>query len=146
MAKAIKSMSNSLEYNSMLDCVPELRLSAGANIIWLCSHLLAARLINEDKEKSLRNGNVNEAERAAELISLVLDKVKENSENYHSFVKILNKDTDQFKSVLDLLEEKFCSRTASLTETEDDSGTYMYYMLHTIFFFFFVYCVACISL
>ena len=103
-------MSDSLEYNCMIDCTPELRRSAEPNLLSLCAELLAARLINEDKEKSLRNRSVDEADRAAELISQVTYKVKESSANYHVFVAILEKDEQRYNSVLTLLKERYKSR------------------------------------
>ena len=103
-------MSNSPEYNCILDCTPELRRSAELNLLSLCAELLAARLINEDKEKSLRNRNVCEVDRAAELESLVAIKVQEDPANYHLFVDILKKDEQQYKTLITLLEETYKSR------------------------------------
>lgn len=105
-----RNMSDSLEYNCIIDCTPELRRSAEPNLLSLCAELLAARLINEDKEKSLRNRSVDEADRAAELISQVTNKVKENSANYHVFVAILEKDEPRYNSVLTRMKERYKSR------------------------------------
>ena len=85
-------MANSPEYNSIIDCIPELRRSMKHNIISLRGKLLRAQLINENKEESLRNTVREEADRAAELVSLVTNKVQEDPENYHKFVAILKKD------------------------------------------------------
>ena len=103
-------MSDSIEYNCMIDCTPELRRSAEPNLLSLCAELLAARLINEDKEKSLRNRHVEEAVRAAELICQVSSKIKENPANYHVFVAILEKDEQRYDSVLTRLKERYKSR------------------------------------
>ena len=103
-------MANTVEYNCMLDCTAELRQSAKPNLLSLCAELLAARLINEDKEKSLRNRSVDEADRAAELISQVTNKVKEDPANYHLFVAILKKDERNYNSVLTCLTERYKSR------------------------------------
>ena len=105
-----RNMSDSLEYNCMIDCTPELRCSAEPNLLSLGAELLAARLISEDKEKSLRNRTVDEADRAAELISQITTKVKENSANYRVFVGILEKDERRYSSVLTRLKEKYKSR------------------------------------
>ena len=103
-------MSTSPEYQCFLDCIPELRLSVKADLSALSGELLAARLIHPEKESSLRNRNVDEADRAADLVSLVLGKIEEDSANYHVFVKILKKDQPQYKTVIELLEEKYRSR------------------------------------
>ena len=103
----VREMANSPEYNSICDCIPELRRSAEPNLISLCGELLRARLINEDKEKSLRNRSVEEAHRAAELVSLVTNKVREDPENYHKFVAILNNYERQYKTVITLLEKRY---------------------------------------
>ena len=105
-----REMSNSPEYNCIVDCTRELRRSAKLNLLSLCAELLAARLINEDKERSLRNRNVDEADRAAELVSLVAIKVQEDPTNYHVFVAILKKDEQQYKTVVTLLEKTYKSR------------------------------------
>lgn len=131
-------MANSPEYNSILDCIPELRRSVESNLISLCGELLRARLINEDKEKSLRNRNVEETDRAAELVSLVASKVQEKPENYRVFVGILKKDERQYEALITLLEESYESRTKGPTEPSEpkrllpslnghDSGTFNSY-------------------
>lgn len=89
------------------------------DLIALCGELLRARLINEDKERSLRNRNVEEADRAAELVSLITDKVKEDPENYHKFVTILKKDEQQYKALITLLEKSYESRTRGPTEPSE---------------------------
>ena len=86
-------MANSPEYNGIIDCIPELRRSMKHNIISLRGKLLRAQLINENKEESLRNTVREEADRVAELVSLVTNKVREDPENYHKFVAILKKET-----------------------------------------------------
>ena len=98
-------MANSPKYNGIIDCIPELRRSVKYNIISLCGELLRAQLINENKEESLRNAVREEADRAAELVSLVTNKVREDPENHHKFVAILKKkDKWEYKTVIALLE------------------------------------------
>ena len=102
-----KNMSNSIEYNCMLDCTPELRRSVEPNLLSLCADLLAFRLINDDKEKSLRNKSVDEPDRAAELVSLVVHKVQENPSNYHVFMDILKKDERRYNTIISQLEKEY---------------------------------------
>ena len=103
-------MSTSPEYECFLDCVPKLRLSVTANLLALSGELLAARLISPANETSLRNRNVNEEERAADLVNFVLHKIQEDSANYHVFVNILKKDPTQYNTVIEVLEEKYRAR------------------------------------
>ena len=56
-------MANSPEYDSIIDCIPELRRSVKHNIISLCGELLRTQLINENKEESLKNTVCEEADR-----------------------------------------------------------------------------------
>jgi putative heme degradation protein len=114
-------MANSPEYNSMVDCTPELRYSVKPNIVSLSGELLRARLINEDKDTALRNRNVEEADRAADLVSLVTNKVLEDPENYHKFVAILKKDEQQYKTALALLEKNYEARER-VVESPGPSG------------------------
>ena len=115
-------MANFPEYNCLVDCTPELRLAAQPNIISLCGELLRTRLINEDKEKSLRNRSVEESDRAAELVSLVTNKVREDPENYHKFVAVLKKDERGYKTVIALLEKSYETRVKSAEGSKPSSG------------------------
>ena len=91
------------EYKCMRDCLTDLRLAVRADLLWLCGELHANRLISEDKERSLRNRNVDEADRVAELCSLLIDKVRLDPENYHVFLEILKKKERFFKEIIALL-------------------------------------------
>ena len=60
----------------------------------------------------MRNRNIGEGERAAELVSLIMDKVREDRDNYRVVLDILKKDYHcaQYKSIVDKLEEKYDMR------------------------------------
>ena len=100
-------MAATPEYNTLCDCVPVLRISAKANLLSLSGELLAARIINVDKERGLRNRSVDVGERAAELVDLVLLKVQEDHKNFNKFMNILCKDRDQYKTVIAKLEDGY---------------------------------------
>ena len=102
-------MSDSPEYEAMKDCVPRLRLAVKGDLISMSGELLAARLISEDKEASLRNKVVDESERAAEMVSLIMDKVREDRSNYRVFLEILEQDylRARYQSIIDKLTEKY---------------------------------------
>ena len=101
-------MTDSPEYNAIFDCIHELRLAVQPNLISLSGQLLSARLLNRDKEKSLRNRNVEEADRAADLVDLIIGKVEEDSKNYHKFIEILKRDK-QYNTVTSKLDESYRS-------------------------------------
>ena len=105
-------MSNSPEYNAFLDCISELRLAVKASPLSLSSDLVAARLISPEKEESLRNRSKDDVDRAADLTSLLLDKIQQDPKKYYGmFVEVLKKDEDQYETVLQLLEQKYRLRT-----------------------------------
>ena len=97
------------EYNALCDCVPALRISAQANFIPLSGELLAARIISVEKERALRDRDVNIDERAADLVDLVLLKVQEDLKNFREFMNILYNDRDQYKTVIAKLESAYQS-------------------------------------
>ena len=117
-----REMANSPEYNSIVDCIPELRRSVKRNIISLCGELLRARLINENKEESLRNTVREEADRAADLVSLLTNEVREDPENYHKFLAILKKDEWRYKTVIVLMEESYEAHVKSVEGPKPSSG------------------------
>ena len=57
----------------------------------------------------MRNRNLKECDRAATLVQLVAVKVEQNSENYHSFIKILEEDKIAFREILKHLNDKYIS-------------------------------------
>jgi uncharacterized LabA/DUF88 family protein len=117
-----REMANSPEYNSMVDCIPGLRLAVQPNIISLSGELLRARLINKDKETWLRNTSISEVDRAAELVSLVTNKVREDPENYHELVAILKKDERQYETALAKLDSKYKECKGVAKKSSEVSG------------------------
>ena len=109
------------EYRCLLDCLSELRLAVNADLLWLCGELHAHQLISDDNEKSLRNRNVDEADRVAKLCSLAIDKVRLDPENYHVFLRVLKKKEQLFKEIIALLGEKCSSYTHNGSETTSTS-------------------------
>ena len=83
---------NSAEYNTLIDLTVELRLAVSPHLLSLSGHLLAKRLISPDNEAELRNAVHSEAVRAAKLVGLVQNKVRQNSLHYHTFIGILKGD------------------------------------------------------
>ena len=111
------------EFESMKDCVPELRLSAKTNLLSLSGELLAARLISDENEESTRNRNVNEAARAADLVSLIIDKVREDPRNFHKFLRILKKNYQQYESVINKLNNHYDMHKRAASQPSGVSST-----------------------
>ena len=103
----------------MKDCVPELRLSVKGNLLQLGGELLAARLISDENEERLRNKTDDEFSRATHLVSLVVNKVREDSRNYHKFVAILMTYRDQHDAVIRRLEENYNIHTNRASQISD---------------------------
>ena len=109
------AMSTTPEYESLKDCTPQLRLSVKDDLLTLGGELLAARLISDENEETLRDRYVSERERAAKLVSLVLSKVQETSQNYHTFVDILKRQlSGQQYAVIQRLQEMYDVHARSL--------------------------------
>lgn len=106
-------MDGKPEYECLKDCLPTLRVCAQNNLLSLSCELLAARLISDDNEESLRNSQIGEAERAAKLVSLVMNKIKEDCSNYHVFLDVLKKD-DQYNIVVKKVEDSFAHHSSGL--------------------------------
>ena len=101
------SGKNTAQYRMMLESTPSLKdaLADHTNITWLITELEKARFIVEDQRKSLET-IVNADTRAAELISMVKNKVNSNSENFTSFCDVLKKDEATYGHVLAKMKDK----------------------------------------
>ena len=95
----------------MIECTPQLKAAVKNHLVWLSGHLLARRMISDNNNSDLMNGNITDYIRAAQLVQLVQDKVAQNPEHYHVFVEILENDKNNmvFKDVLKTLKEKYGS-------------------------------------
>ena len=97
-------MAESQEYKTLIRYTPEVRTSIKSHLTSLGGKLIASTLISPENDARLRNQSVSEEDRAAELVSLVLDKVKINRENYRTFIDILRTSGDHFNDLLSKLE------------------------------------------
>ena len=102
----------------MKDCVPELRIAVKGHLLSLSGELLASRLVNEDKDELLRNDNKEESKRAAELVMLVMNKVKENTKNFQDLLGVFNR--TNCEDIAKKLEEKCKSYSEVKLDVSDD--------------------------
>jgi hypothetical protein len=102
---------NSAEYRTMIDLTSELRLAVRPELISLTGSLLASRLISPDNDIELRDtAHSGEVERSARLVELVQNKVRQNPHHYHSFTGILQGNQDQYRDILQRLEQTYQER------------------------------------
>jgi hypothetical protein len=97
-------MAESQEYKTLKRYIPEARTAVKANLTTLGGRLLSRNLISPQNDANLRNQSRSEEDRAAELVSLLLDKVKLNKENYRIFTDVLRTSGDHFNDLLSKLE------------------------------------------
>ena len=98
---------SSAEYSTLIDLTSELRLAVRSELISLTGSLLASRLISLDNDIELRNTTHSKVERSARLVELVQNKVRQNPHHCHSFTGILQGNQDQYRDILQQLEQTY---------------------------------------
>lgn len=99
---------NSPEYKTIQRHTNDLRLSVKSDLIELSGVLFAVGLINQGKSDRLRFDAVPEDSRAASLIGFIQDKVKEDPQNYNTFVKALeNSNSTHYSNILQKLQRSY---------------------------------------
>ena len=97
-------MAESQEYNILKRYIPEFRTAVKPNLTSLGGRFVSSNLISPETDDELRNPSKSEEDRAAKLVSLLLDKVKLNKENYRKIIDILKTSGDHFNDLLSKLE------------------------------------------
>ena len=92
------------EYRTLKRYIPEIITAVKSNLTSLSGRLLSRNLISPENDAKLRNQTRDEEDRAAELVTLLLDKVKLNKENYRIFIDVLRTSGDHFNDLLSKLE------------------------------------------
>ena len=90
-------------YTTLLEHVPNIRTAVKANLTQLSGALLAKHLISPGSDVKLRDRSQNEEDRAADLVTLVMDQVKLNPDNYKTFIDILKESGPHFENIIQLL-------------------------------------------
>lgn len=101
------SNHNSPEYKAIIQCSPDLTTAVKDDLTLLSEELLAAGLIAENNVAGLQNQFIGRDERAVQLVGYVRNRVSLNTDNYHSFVGVLEKRKDIHKDILKTLDKKF---------------------------------------
>lgn len=95
------------EYSTLVDLTSELRLAVRPELISLTGSLLASRLISPDNDIELRDTAHSGEVRSARLVELVQNKVRQNPRHYHSFTGILQGNENQYRDILQQLEQAY---------------------------------------
>lgn len=86
----------------------QLHLAVRPYLISLGGALLSTGLISSENYYMLMNRSLSEAYRSDELLHLLRDKVHLNSQNYHTFIGILQ-DEPEFAAILEILNQTYSS-------------------------------------
>ena len=121
---------NSAEYSTLIDLTSELRLAVRSELISLTGSLLATRLISLDNDIELRNTTHSEVERSARLVELVQNKVRQNPHRYHSFIGILQGNQDQYRDILQHLEQTYQAHKQEDGKFNTNSSVYVENFTH----------------
>ena len=99
--------SNTLEYRTIVQCNSELVTALKNDLNLLSSELSAASLITGENATALTNQATDVTCRAGQLVGSIKDKIKLDSDNYRSFVRVLKQREDDHKEILKILDEKY---------------------------------------
>ena len=83
------NMAETQEYTALIKLVPKLRLAIQPNLVTLSGYLLAKGLITDEEEAELRNESKSKQNRAADLVSMVTNKVKLDPTCFKIFIDVL---------------------------------------------------------
>ena len=94
--------------------------------------LLACGLISSENEENLRSNNIlTEADRAdSESVSILARLVEKESRNYHTFLKVLQTDPLQYKTILSRLLEVYTKYTQQDYPQSQPGSDACYHMMH----------------
>ena len=101
--RTTKIMTETHEYISLRAHVPQLRLAVQHHLVSLSGHLFAKEIITDEQETELRNESKDKANRAADLVSMVMNKVKLDVTKFQVFIDILK--SNGVPNIDDLLTE-----------------------------------------
>ena len=109
-------MAESQEYKTLKRYIPQVRTAVKSHLTSLGGKLLSSYLISPKSYARLCNLSISEEDRAAELVSLLLDKVKLNKTNFRIFLDVLRTSGDHFNDILSKLESSEVKKIIQLNE------------------------------
>ncbi len=99
-------MSESQEYKTLKKYMPVITTAIKDDLTELSARFVSKGIISPGYAAKLRNQSKSEEDRAADLVSLLLDKVKLNKENYRIFIDILRTSGAHFSDLLSKLDQE----------------------------------------
>ena len=96
---------SSAEYDTMITLTTDLQLATKSDLTFLSGALLGENLISSRNGSELRNVAHSEEDRAARLVELIQDKVKQNPQHYYTFISVLEKNQDYYSDILKKLHK-----------------------------------------
>ena len=96
----MQSGKNTQEYQKVKKSFPKLTAAIAGVIGRISGELLAAGLITSGQKEKAGNSTRDASDRASDLVSLILSKIEQDSQNFYAFVDILKEDLDTFQPVL----------------------------------------------
>ena len=97
----MSSGKNTQEYQKVKKSFPKIAAAIAGVIGPTSNELLAAGLITNGQKEKARNSTRDADDRASDLVSLILNKIEQDSQNFYAFVRVLKEDLDTFQTVLD---------------------------------------------
>ena len=105
-------MCSTPEYKTLISLTTQLTHAVQDDLISISGDLLAESLISRDAASRLNNRMHSKAERAAEMIELIQNKVQQNFQHYHKFVQVLKKQGQEYYGdILGRLQEVYQQHT-----------------------------------
>lgn len=95
---------NTPEYLTIVSKTEDLRLALQHDLVSIGGALIACGFISSDQYSRLRNRMFTESERAADLVQWIQDKVQENAQNYHTFIRVLQQNIMHYSHILSGLQ------------------------------------------
>ena len=97
--------SNTAEYRTLQSLTNELSLAVKQDLTGVCGALFADGLITQGIREQLGNALHPKEDRAAQLIGIIQDKVREGPRNYQIFISVLEKrDMTHYGDILRMLQ------------------------------------------
>lgn len=101
-------MSATPEYKTLISLTGELRCAVQSDLVTLSDSLKAEYLISPDNASQLRNQMHSKAERSAKLVDNIQNKVQQNAQHYHTFVRVLDSQgREYYRDILSRLHEVY---------------------------------------
>ena len=108
---------DSAEYRALISLTPALQLAIESQLTPLGGELVAVGLITPGNYSWLINPMLPEDYRAANLVRLIQQRVRQDSRWYQTFIDVLEKDLSQYSGIVGSLQ-----RTVNLLRRQQQSN------------------------